>query len=139
MQVNSHGVISIFFAFQQLQPGPFPRQPYPLLVPYWAFGVNDGQVFYRVTDDNNLLSRAASDVFLAFPDQEGLFFPTSLIIATWSNLTELVTGLQVYAGFMNRQPRSVDYFFVCTCVEHLPVCGSHRWCKDIRTVPLSRG
>ena len=100
MQVNSHGVISIFFAFQQLQPGPFPQQPYPLLVPYWAFGVNGGQVFYRVTDDNDLLSRAASDMFLAFPDQEGLFFPLSLIIVTWRNLTELETGLQVLYSYV---------------------------------------
>ena len=101
--MNSHGVISIIIPFRPLQPGPFPRVFLPLLVPYWAFGVNGGQVYFRETGDSGLLSQAQSEVLLAFPDQVGLFIPTSLIIVTWRNLTEFETGLQV----------------PCTCTGHM--------------------
>ncbi len=42
-----------------------------------------GSVLYLETRDSQLISRSASEVSIAFPDQQPAFTPEFLFIATW--------------------------------------------------------
>lgn len=67
-------------------PQKFPIKGYPLIAPFWAdvdtTGEEGGEVWYRITADKSLLTRAKNDITTAFYN-DPVFEPETLFIATW--------------------------------------------------------
>ena len=94
MQVNNNGVLSFSTAVSTFTPTAFPLMgDLTLIAPYWADvdtrprgeGAANNSVWYRMTSDPALLSRARDQVLLAFIDQTD-FFPTFVFVATWDEV-----------------------------------------------------
>ena len=85
-QVNSNGVISFRNPFFDLFINRFPLLTNDVLIAAFWDGVNTffgGQVFFRQTNDENLLTQVASTVESAFMVD---FSPTLLFIVTWDGV-----------------------------------------------------
>lgn len=96
LQVNSVGVLSFVDSVMELEPRPFPGSD-RVIAPYWS-SVDlrrGGEVYYRTTSNEQLLDRAQEDILTQFPDLEGLFEPTLLLVATWFEVQELNGGNEV--------------------------------------------
>ena len=72
-----------------ITPHPFPVFGIPYIAPYWfdngfnSTGISS-TVYYRETsNDSALLTRAKREIRVAFPNV-GEFYPTNLLIVTWS-------------------------------------------------------
>ena len=72
-----------------ITPHPFPVFGIPYIAPYWfdngfnSTGISS-TVYYRETsNDSALLTRAKREIRVAFPTV-GKFYPTNLLIVTWS-------------------------------------------------------
>ena len=87
-QINNNGVVSFTTTVGTYTPGTFPLEgPLELIAPFWADvdTRGTGTVWYRETASQELLERAASEIHNGFVDQ-GSFFPSYLIIATWDHV-----------------------------------------------------
>lgn len=94
--MNSIGVLSFNGSVLELEPQPFPSSV-PLISPYWASVdfAQGGEVYHRTTNDQQLLEQAQEDVLSQFPDLNGLFVPTSLLVVTWFEMLEFEGGNEV--------------------------------------------
>ena len=87
-QVNANGIISFNDPFTSVIPSPFPlSSDAELIAPYWAHAdiTSAGTVFYRETNDTDVLTRASDDVrsfFINFPS----FSATTVFISTWEEI-----------------------------------------------------
>ena len=62
----------------------------PLIAPFWYdVDVRFGNIFYRQTSNATLLQRARDQLQELFPSS-GNFTPTTLFIATWDRVAEIV-------------------------------------------------
>ena len=59
-----------------------------ILAPFWADvdTSKNGNVWYHLTVDSDLLRRATEEIANAFPDAEGDFIISSLLIVTWDHV-----------------------------------------------------
>ena len=88
LQVNNNGVISFTRAVSTFTPEPFPLgNGLQLIAPYWADvdTTGTGQVWYRETDNRQLLDRAQREINRVFSQQRN-FVPINLFIATWDHV-----------------------------------------------------
>ena len=90
LQVSTNGLISFNEAEDSYTPRPFPTTGF-LIAPYWADAVTDtssgnGNVYFRVTTDSQLLSNASQQIANAGFTGQQSFSPSYLIIVTWENV-----------------------------------------------------
>ncbi|CAG0888055.1 unnamed protein product [Cyprideis torosa] len=105
LYVNANGFISFMTAIPTFMNNPFPL-PYPIIAPLYA-DVDlrgSGDVFYRESREQDLLSRAENDLRRYFSSAAS-FSPTALLIVTWDNTNtfQLVVasdGQESYAFFL---------------------------------------
>ncbi|XP_042296376.1 alpha-tectorin-like isoform X3 [Sceloporus undulatus] len=87
LYVNNNGVVSFGVNVSQYTPDPFPLDGgTPFVAPYWA-DVNNvigGDVLWRQTQDQAMLSRCTADINLNFPEIP--FTATWTLIATWDHV-----------------------------------------------------
>uniref|UniRef100_A0A8D0G9T0 NIDO domain-containing protein n=1 Tax=Sphenodon punctatus TaxID=8508 RepID=A0A8D0G9T0_SPHPU len=85
--VNNNGVVSFGKQVSQFTPDPFPLGDNQAFVaPYWG-DVNNvlgGEIYYRETQDPDVLRRATKDVNAYYPDAP--FTATWTFIATWDKV-----------------------------------------------------
>ena len=89
MQVSTNGVISFQSGFTDFVVSSFPTSSVPLIAPLWAdfdFRDREGNVFYRVAEDEATLKRAREMLLDANQDISE-FIPTFCVIVTWSEAT----------------------------------------------------
>ena len=80
MQVTTRGVISLRYLISEYNPRPFPLSTNDrLIAPYWDAPF-DGEVLFRLSDNQTLLSEVGSTINDAL---EFDFTPKKLLIATW--------------------------------------------------------
>ena len=91
-QVNTLGVLSFGDSFFDFNPRPFPLTRNDVLIaPFWEdINVQGGQVLYRLSDNETLLSRVGSTINDALG---GDFSPLILFIASWINIPTFVPNL----------------------------------------------
>ena len=85
--MTTTGLLQFDDKFRILSPQLFPIRRYKYIAPYWANADTSrcGQLFYRQTNDPDLLDRAASEIRAAFPVHED-FEITNLFIVTWDEV-----------------------------------------------------
>lgn len=90
MQVNSIGTLTFDAPLLVPEPQPFPGVA-RVIAPYWSPVdlSQGGQVYYRTSSQETLLQRAQDDILSQFPDLEGLFEPTLLLVVTWFEVQEV--------------------------------------------------
>lgn len=85
MQVNSNGVLSFGFPFNQHSPSVFPLSSTDILIaPFWI-DINieiAGRIYYRFSNDVALLNQAQSLIL------DSAFSPSLLFIATWDRVAQ---------------------------------------------------
>ena len=93
-QVNTDGVLTFAAPLPGLTPAPFPLPPPTsfgdisvMIAPFWADhdNTNAGKIFYRFSDDEDLLEEVATNITNAFARHNKLE-PTLLFIATWDSV-----------------------------------------------------
>ena len=79
------------------EPQPFPGTT-RLIAPYWASVdlSRGGEVFYRTSADTELLEEAGEHILAQFPDLDGIFQPTLLLVVTWFEVQEVNGGTEVH-------------------------------------------
>ena len=95
--MNTNGLLSFGTAVPVFSSDPFPVMGPGLIAPFWADvdTRGSGEVYYRETNNSNLLGNVTLEIQSAFVDFAD-FTPTSLFIATWvevgyfDNNTDLV-------------------------------------------------
>uniref|UniRef100_A0A674GA76 NIDO domain-containing protein n=1 Tax=Taeniopygia guttata TaxID=59729 RepID=A0A674GA76_TAEGU len=89
LQVNNNGVVSFGTMVPEFTPQPFPLPGrHPFVAPYWA-DVDTrlgGNVFYRQSQDAQLLARLAQDLAPAVPPGDLPPQPTWAFVATWDRV-----------------------------------------------------
>ena len=88
MQVSANGIISFNDSFTSVIPLPFPLSSNAeLIAPYWAHAdiTSAGTVFYRETNDTDVLNRASNDV--RFFSEFSSFSATTVFIVTWEGIS----------------------------------------------------
>ena len=131
LQVYNNGYISVGSGTTGgFTPRPFPRSG-RIIAPYWAdvdTRSGSGRVFYRETTSTSLRLRAAAQVRRIYHTS---FFPTHLIIATWSGVgyyrrhTDKVCSPQLLwckAPLEFAMLTSSLLFFLPSTAQYLPVC-----------------
>uniref|UniRef100_A0A8D0GH68 NIDO domain-containing protein n=1 Tax=Sphenodon punctatus TaxID=8508 RepID=A0A8D0GH68_SPHPU len=86
--VNNNGVVSFGVPVPQYTPDPFPlADGRPFVAPFWADVDNSlgGEVYYRQTQDPELLSRFTADINQYFPEIP--FNAIWALVATWDQVT----------------------------------------------------
>lgn len=87
--MNNNGHISFDEPVSQYNPEAFPIYDLALIAPYWADAdtrpLNGGWVWYRVSTDDGLKTRATQLIQSTFSSQD-LFTPEYLVIATWDHV-----------------------------------------------------
>lgn len=90
LYVNNNGVLSFGTGVPEFTPQPFPLPGHrPFVAPYWA-DVDTrlrGDVFYRQSQDPQLLARLAQDLAMAVAEQETAPQPTWAFVATWDRVS----------------------------------------------------
>lgn len=91
--VNNNGVVSFGTNVSQYTPDPFPLDGgSPFVAPYWA-DVNNvlgGNVYWRQTQDQQILSRCTADINQYFPNTP--FTAIWALIATWDRVAYFGTA-----------------------------------------------
>jgi len=116
LQVSANGVISFNDPFTSVIPSPFPlSSDTELIAPYWAHSdiTSAGTVFYRETNDSDVLFRASNDVNLFFPDVSN-FSATTVFIATWE-------GIGYNFGGIDRVSLGFHQCYIVQCLLHVSV------------------
>ncbi|XP_074663798.1 LOW QUALITY PROTEIN: sushi, nidogen and EGF-like domain-containing protein 1 [Strix aluco] len=89
-QVNNNGVVSFRMGVPEFTPEPFPLSGHrPFVAPYWA-DVDirlGGEVFYRQTQDPELLARLARELAPAVAPSDPAPRPTWAFVATWHRVS----------------------------------------------------
>ena len=86
LQVNPYGVLSFRDQFFLFSPEPFPlfNTDLAIISPFWSIhnynNNEDGQILFRISDDEELLNLVGSSISEAFFSP---FSPLSLFIGTW--------------------------------------------------------
>lgn len=99
-QVNTHGQLSFGTPFIDFEPEPFPLGAGVILIaPFWddidttgptnSTGGAGGQLFFRHSGDENLLSQIGNIVGDAFMTR---FSPSLIFIATWEQVPETMSA-----------------------------------------------
>lgn len=87
--MNNNGHISFNEPFGQFNPDAFPILGLPLIAPYWADAdtrpLDGGWVWYRVSTDDGLKTRATKLIQSTFSSQDS-FIPEYLVVATWDHV-----------------------------------------------------
>uniref|UniRef100_A0A674JID2 NIDO domain-containing protein n=1 Tax=Terrapene triunguis TaxID=2587831 RepID=A0A674JID2_9SAUR len=86
-QVNNNGVVSFGVSVSQYTPDPFPlADGRPFVAPYWGDVNNNlgGDVYYRETQNPELLRRLTRDINQYFPEIP--FTATWAFVATWDRV-----------------------------------------------------
>ena len=102
MQINTNGILSFDAPSSLFSSRAFPLpsltalhgETFRVISPFWAdvdtTSSGSGRVWFRQTNESNLLSRAKEDVakhFLLYPDVNlGTFHPTAVVIVTWDHV-----------------------------------------------------
>ena len=89
VQVNNIGVISFRLPFFDVNPRPFPLSTSDVLIaPFWdtIITFNGGQVLFRHTNDEDLLTQVGTTINEAFMED---FSPVLLLIVTWDAVPNL--------------------------------------------------
>ncbi|NXI35799.1 TECTA protein, partial [Galbula dea] len=90
LYVNNNGVVSFGTGVPEFTPEPFPLPGHrPFVAPYWA-DVDTrlgGDVFYRQSQDPQLLARVAHDLALAVTPLDPAPKPTWAFVATWHQVS----------------------------------------------------
>ena len=97
--MNTNGIISFRLTFTEFIPQRFPLNNFiPLIAPFWddVDIRRGGNIFFRLTDNANLLQRARDQLQGLFPSSAN-FTPTTLFIATWDRVAGYGQGSQVSA------------------------------------------
>ena len=84
-QVNINGIISLDFPFTSPSPNPLPLSgTNKIIAPYWGDvdTRGTGQIFYRQTNDPNLLDSVLRQIQATYPLSPNVTI-TNLFIATW--------------------------------------------------------
>ena len=88
MQVSANGIISFNDPFTSVVPSLFPlsSSDAELIAPYWAHAdiTSAGTVFYRETNDTDVLARVNNDVRLL--SEFSSFSATTVFIVTWEGI-----------------------------------------------------
>ncbi|TFJ96847.1 mediator of RNA polymerase II transcription subunit 19 [Platysternon megacephalum] len=87
LYVNNNGVVSFGVAVSQYTPDPFPlADGRPFVAPYWGDVNNNlgGDIYYRETQDAELLRRLTRDINQYFPEIP--FTATWAFVATWDRV-----------------------------------------------------
>ncbi|XP_074786476.1 sushi, nidogen and EGF-like domain-containing protein 1 [Athene noctua] len=90
LYVNNNGVISFRMGVPEFTPEPFPLSGHrPFVAPYWAdVDVRlGGEVFYRQTQDPELLARLARELAPAVAPSDPAPRPTWAFVATWHQVS----------------------------------------------------
>ena len=88
MQVSVNGIISFSDPYTSVIPSSFPlSSDNELIAPYWAHAdiFSAGTVFYRETNDSDILSNANSFVRYVSPEFSS-FSATTAFIVTWEEI-----------------------------------------------------
>ena len=90
MQVNSIGTLTFGAPLLVPEPQPFPGEA-RVIAPYWSPVdlSQGGQLYHRTSSQETLLQRAQDDITSQFPDLEGVFEPTLLLVVTWFEVQEV--------------------------------------------------
>ena len=91
LQVSTNGLITMTYTESSfhITPQPFPVFGISYIAPYWfdngfnSTGINSTVYFREISNDSALLIRAKREIRVAFPNA-GEFYPTNLLIVTWS-------------------------------------------------------
>lgn len=102
MQVNTNGVLSFRYPFSLTYTFPFPLllgQTDSLIAAFWGnFDyTEDGQVYYRFSEDVELLNEVGTNISAAF---EINFQPSWLFITTWNEVA--VLNLIIPSSLVNK-------------------------------------
>ena len=97
IQVAANGIIMFDSSSSfHLAPQPFPVSGFPYIAPYWFDNVLmhnfdiESTVYYRkIERSGNLTTRASREIRRAFPNTKD-FYPSSLVIITWSSQSNMV-------------------------------------------------
>ena len=95
MQVSANGIISFNDPFTSIVPSLFPlSSDDELIAPYWAHAdiFSAGAVFYRETNDSDILSVANFHVESFFPEFSS-FSATTVFIVTWEEIGYAFEGV----------------------------------------------
>ncbi|KAL8220175.1 UNVERIFIED_CONTAM: hypothetical protein K2H54_040035 [Gekko kuhli] len=87
LYVNNNGVVSFENSVSQFTPDPFPlTDGRAFVAPFWADVDNriTGEVYYRESQDEQLLQRVTADVNVYFPTET--FVATWVFVATWDRV-----------------------------------------------------
>ena len=109
MQVSANGIISFNDPFTSVIPSPFPLSSnVELIAPYWAHSniTSAGTVFYRETNNSDVLTRASNDVRLF--SESSSFSATTVFIVTWEGI-----------GYAGGTADRVRFCMFGTCVVHV--------------------
>lgn len=87
LQVSTNGVLSFRDSFLDFVPESFPIPTNVLIAPFWDDSDNTlgGQVFYRFTDNQEILDVISTRINGAFPVN---FNPLTAFIVTWYQLPQ---------------------------------------------------
>ncbi|XP_009463263.1 PREDICTED: sushi, nidogen and EGF-like domain-containing protein 1 [Nipponia nippon] len=104
--VNNNGVVSFGTGVPEFTPQPFPLPGHrPFVAPYWA-DVDTrlgGDVFYRQSQEPELLARLARDLAIAVTPPDPAPQPTWAFVATWHRV------IQVHGDIMADVPMSLRH------------------------------
>lgn len=87
--VHENGIISFGSSLKSQEPSSFPLDSHAYVAaPYWAdvYTKRGGRVWYRVTTEQAIISRAARDVIRAFP-RDTKFVANWVAIVTWNEVS----------------------------------------------------
>ncbi|XP_069113377.1 sushi, nidogen and EGF-like domain-containing protein 1 [Argopecten irradians] len=88
--VNNNGHLSFFTAYAVYIPQNLPI-PLPLIAVFWmdVDTRSTGEVWYRLTNDSDILTRAQTDI-ANYYDNQTTFQPTKVFIVTWIDVHRLM-------------------------------------------------
>lgn len=85
--VNTNGDITFANSLSTFTPSAFPSSSFVMIAGFWTdiITTNEGQIWYKLSTNPDLLNRTGSDVQSGFPGQED-FIPSFVFIVTWSEV-----------------------------------------------------
>lgn len=150
MQISNNGILSFRIPFRQFSPSPFPNGVI-MIAPFWGDvdtrnssetpppGVpreEIGMVWFREEFNSELLDKAGREVREAFVGLS-TFIPTSLFIATWSNVGYFSVHIDKVNKYCNKKTM-IYHYHLHYSAQHLPVCPDHGWTAILCLVFVSK-
>ena len=96
--MNTHGVLSFQTRFLTFSPQALPFSSVPLIILFWSDTdiTRGGNIYYRNASDDETLRQAYSILIHNYTSSSSGFYPTSVFIATWSEVPQTFTVDQLY-------------------------------------------